>query len=121
MPGPGGERRPSLGYEFAREAEARAHASELDRRFSPEEIVGLRVYRVRWNGNYIVEATFSEEIPQGRMMDARAICSDVRFRIDKLFREAGITIAFPQRDVHMDTLKPLDIRLVKGVETTKCL
>jgi potassium efflux system protein len=27
------------------------------------------------------------------------------------FKEAGIVIAFPQRDVHLDTSKPLDIRL----------
>lgn len=29
------------------------------------------------------------------------IKSDIRFRIDKLFRENGITIPFPQRDVHI--------------------
>jgi len=28
--------------------------------------------------------------------------SDVRFAIDKAFREHGIVIAFPQRDVHID-------------------
>ncbi|MFC1611141.1 mechanosensitive ion channel domain-containing protein [Myxococcota bacterium] len=44
--------------------------------------------------------------------DRRRIESDVRFRIDKLFREHDITIAFPQRDVHLDTLKPLDVRVV---------
>jgi len=31
--------------------------------------------------------------------------------INKRFNEAGITIAFPQRDVHLDTLKPLDVRI----------
>jgi potassium efflux system protein len=31
--------------------------------------------------------------------------------INKSFNEAGITIAFPQRDVHLDTLKPLDVRI----------
>ncbi|MBW2603743.1 MAG: hypothetical protein JRE28_05430 [Deltaproteobacteria bacterium] len=35
------------------------------------------------------------------------------FRIDELFREAGIVIAFPQRDVHLDTQKPLEFRIVK--------
>jgi small-conductance mechanosensitive channel len=30
-----------------------------------------------------------------------------------LFREAGIVIAFPQRDVHLDVQKPLEFRLVK--------
>lgn len=37
--------------------------------------------------------------------------SDLRFEIDRLCRAAAITIAFPQRDVHLDTLKPLEIRL----------
>lgn len=46
------------------------------------------------------------------MMDLRMICSDLRFTIDRTFREAGITIAFPQRDVHMDTLRPLEVRVV---------
>ena len=32
----------------------------------------------------------------------RLIRSDLRFRIDELFREHGIVIAFPQRDVHLD-------------------
>lgn len=76
MPGPGGERLPSLGYEFVREAEARDHARELDRRFTREEIVGLRVYRVRWNGYYIVEATFADDISQDRMRDARALLGE---------------------------------------------
>jgi len=32
--------------------------------------------------------------------------------IDKAFREHGITIAFPQRDTHLDTLQPLEVRIV---------
>ncbi len=46
------------------------------------------------------------------MMDRRRVESDVRYRIDHLFRDAGIVIAFPQRDVHLDTTAPLDVRLV---------
>jgi potassium efflux system protein len=46
-------------------------------------------------------------------MDRRIIESDIRFHIDELFRKAGIVIAFPQRDVHLDTQKPLEFRLVK--------
>ncbi len=37
--------------------------------------------------------------------------SDIRFRIDELFRQNDIVIAFPQRDVHIDTLKPLEVRV----------
>ena len=43
--------------------------------------------------------------------------------IDKKFRQAGITIAFPQRDVHLDTTSPLDVRVVSeelsGFKTDK--
>ena len=39
--------------------------------------------------------------------------SDIRFKIDELFRAAGITIAFPQRDVHLDTARPLEIRVLE--------
>jgi potassium efflux system protein len=31
--------------------------------------------------------------------------------INRKFNAAGVTIAFPQRDVHLDTLKPLDVRI----------
>ena len=36
-----------------------------------------------------------------RLMDRKMIESDIRYRIDALFREAGIVIAFPQRDLHI--------------------
>jgi potassium efflux system protein len=44
--------------------------------------------------------------------EKRQVESDLRFRIDDLFREAKIVIAFPQRDVHLDTVKPLEVRVV---------
>jgi small-conductance mechanosensitive channel len=47
-----------------------------------------------------------------REMDRLMIESAIRFRIDDLFREAGIVIAFPQRDVHLDTQRPLELRIV---------
>ena len=71
----GGEH-PSLGYEFAREEEARAAAGELDRRFARGELRGLRIYRVRWNGNYLVEAIFSDGTPDSRLHDARALLGE---------------------------------------------
>ena len=47
-----------------------------------------------------------------QILDRFRIQSDVRFRIDHLFREAGIVIAFPQRDVHLDVGQPLDVRMI---------
>jgi small-conductance mechanosensitive channel len=44
----------------------------------------------------------------------KALCSDLRFEIDKRYREADICIAFPQRDVHLDTLKPLEIKMIQS-------
>lgn len=46
--------------------------------------------------------------------DRLSIPSDLRYRIDNLFRDADITIAFPQRDVHLDTLSPLQVELKRS-------
>jgi potassium efflux system protein len=46
------------------------------------------------------------------LSERRRIESDIRHKIDSLFREARIVIAFPQRDVHMDIAGPLDVRLI---------
>lgn len=43
----------------------------------------------------------------------REIRSDIRFRISELFRQNGIVIAFPQRDVHIDSRSPLQVRLME--------
>lgn len=51
-------------------------------------------------------------IELGPTIDGRVVMSDIRHRIDALFREAGITIAFPQRDIHLETLRPLEVCLV---------
>ena len=45
------------------------------------------------------------------MMQARKAESELRHAIDQLMREANITIAFPQRDIHLDTLKPLEVHV----------
>ena len=38
--------------------------------------------------------------------------SAIHFLINQKFADAGISISFPQRDVHLDTARPLDIRIV---------
>ncbi|MBN2328229.1 MAG: mechanosensitive ion channel [Candidatus Omnitrophica bacterium] len=44
------------------------------------------------------------------------IDSQIRHAIHKRFGEAGITLAFPQRDIHMDNIKPLDVRIFSQIE-----
>ena len=46
-------------------------------------------------------------------MEKITIESDVRFLIEKYFRESGITIPFPQRDIHLDTTQPLNLRILQ--------
>lgn len=42
----------------------------------------------------------------------KAIASDLRFMINRSLSEHGIVIAFPQRDIHLDTSRPLEVRVV---------
>ena len=65
-----------LGYQFAREEDARAAASDLDRRFDEAELSGLRIYRVRWNNDFMVEAAFPKSTPEPRLEDARALLGE---------------------------------------------
>jgi potassium efflux system protein len=44
---------------------------------------------------------------------------EVHMAIDRAFREAKITIAFPQRDVHFDPDSPLEIKLVRQARESK--
>jgi small-conductance mechanosensitive channel len=47
-------------------------------------------------------------------MAVEQVKSEVRFRIDDLFRENDLVIAFPQRDVHVDSVSPIEIRVVQS-------
>jgi len=53
------------------------------------------------------------------VMDRLQVESAVRYRIDQLFHEEGIVIAFPQRDVHIDSVAPLEVRMVNSPDETK--
>ncbi|TWU21276.1 Mechanosensitive channel MscK precursor [Bythopirellula polymerisocia] len=50
------------------------------------------------------------------MMDRRQIESAVRYQITQLFAEEGITVAFPQRDVHLNTTSPLVVQMADNVQ-----
>jgi small-conductance mechanosensitive channel len=46
--------------------------------------------------------------------NSTVIGSDLRFMIEKRLSEAGISIAFPQRDIHLKGETPLRVSLVRG-------
>jgi small-conductance mechanosensitive channel len=52
------------------------------------------------SSSLLFEAFFWTRLRPGG--DLRRLRSEIRFRIDELFRENEITIAFPQQDVHLD-------------------
>lgn len=60
--------------------------------------------------------TFSVEfwVNVSPQTDSRVVASDLRFMIERLLREAGIEIAFPQRDVHLDQKRPLEVVVKPG-------
>ncbi len=57
----------------------------------------------------VFNAFFWVELAEDR--DSGVIVSDIRHRIDERSREAGIRIAFPQRDVHLDTSGPIQVAI----------
>lgn len=58
----------------------------------------------------IFDVYFWAELSSQR--EQRQIRSEVRFRIDELFRDNDIVIAFPQRDVRLGNLAPLEVRVL---------
>ncbi|MHC4717955.1 MAG: mechanosensitive ion channel family protein, partial [Planctomycetota bacterium] len=42
---------------------------------------------------------------------------DLNVAIDRALRDAGITIAYPQRDTHLDSVAPLEVRLLPPDQT----
>ena len=43
----------------------------------------------------------------------QVVMSDLRFMIEKSFAEGGISMAYPQRDVHLDATRPLQVELTR--------
>jgi potassium-dependent mechanosensitive channel len=43
--------------------------------------------------------------------------SDLRFAIDELFATRGIVMAYPQRDIHLNVLRPVEVRMAQPAAT----
>ncbi len=73
---------------------------------SPSPIVFFKEF-----GNHSLNFSVSFWVRVKHIMELKQIPSDIRFRVDELFREHGIVIAFPQQDVHFRT--PLQVEVKK--------
>ena len=68
------------------------------------------------DNSLVFDAYFWVDVTGERLL--REIRSDIRFRLTELFAENQIIVAFPQRDVHLDSKNPLQIHLMPtGRET----
>lgn len=56
-------------------------------------------------------------IDYGPAVNPLLVASDLRFMIDRRFAEEKIVLAFPQRDVHLDSAQPLRIEMVTAVSS----
>jgi small-conductance mechanosensitive channel len=83
-----------------------AVASRPDIHLEPEPIV---LFKEFGDNSLLFEIHFW--INARTIMQAQKIESEVRHTIDDLCRQAEITIAFPQRDVHLDTVRPIEVNL----------
>jgi small-conductance mechanosensitive channel len=45
--------------------------------------------------------------------------SELRFTIDELFADRGIVMAYPQRDVHLNVLRPVEVRIAQPTSHLK--
>ncbi|MDX1682646.1 MAG: mechanosensitive ion channel [Phycisphaeraceae bacterium] len=68
------------------------------------------------DSSLVFEAYFWAEAR--RPMDLRRVASELRHTIDQRLRNESIVIAFPQRDVHVDSLAPLRVQLEDGHDPT---
>ncbi len=50
------------------------------------------------------------------VMQGERVASDIRIAVDQMFGEENITIAFPQRDVHLDTLSPIEVNVRQMIQ-----
>lgn len=95
---------------------------------SPVETVRELMLQAAHNHDKIVQdlpiEVLFEDFDEGRLifsllfwtnvevpMDIRRVQSDIRFAIDTLFSDNQIVIAFQQHDVHLDTSKPLHVKM----------
>ena len=76
---------------------------------SPEPVV---IFESFGDNALMFRAFFWLELDPER--DNRVVCSDLRHRIAEALDRAGIVVAFPQRDVHLDTKGPIEVKVLPG-------
>lgn len=106
----------AYGSDLAKVRQCLAQAMEESERVL--ETPAPEILFMDFGNDALVFRTLFWTVVQQPLDQARAQ-SDVRFRADALFRASGVVVAFPQRDVHIDSLGPLEVRLRRGESDRK--
>jgi len=64
-------------------------------------------------GDNAIAFTIHFWVDLSKIASSMRVMSDLRFMIGKRLDEAGVVIAFPQRDVHLDAPRPLKVEIVR--------
>jgi small-conductance mechanosensitive channel len=64
-------------------------------------------------GDNAISFTIHFWVDLSKIASSLRVMSDLRFMIGKRLDEAGVVIAFPQRDVHLDAPRPLKVESVR--------
>jgi len=64
-------------------------------------------------GDNAISFTIHFWVDLSKIASSLRVMSDLRFMIGKRLDEAGVVIAFPQRDVHLDAPRPLKVEIVR--------
>ena len=64
-------------------------------------------------GDNAISFTIHFWVDLSQIASSLRVMSDLRFMIGKRLDEAGVVIAFPQRDVHLDAPRPLKVEIVR--------
>jgi len=67
-------------------------------------------------GDNAVEFELHFWVQMASSSQRRQVESDIRFIIDRRFREKNLVIAYPQRDIHLNTSQPLAVQLLGADE-----
>jgi small-conductance mechanosensitive channel len=91
-------------------------AKALERAIEQHDLVlkkpePLIIFKEFGDNALVFEVYFWVRLGKGNMVKAQTE-SNIRFLIEKHLREAGIVVAFPQRDVHLDSSTPLEMRVI---------
>ena len=106
----------AYGSDTRQASELMLKATATEKRVLQDGIRKPEVFFVEFGDNALA-MELNYWVMLSHLMDFKGIQSNLRFQINDLFEEAGICIAFPQRDIHIHQPAPLRVELANPTPT----